>query len=118
MVSRITRALGSLASGVRVDTAERWQGLERAMMVAVHPLSSVRAPGTFDLATGRLCVMTSRHRAGLVVVTRDHVGATLAECAAGGDHALGSDDAAGRGHAQHLAAWAWLEREGRVVRAA
>jgi len=43
-------------------------------MVAVHPLSGVTDPTAFDLSTGRLCVMTSRHRVGLFLVTRDHVG--------------------------------------------
>lgn len=115
MVSRITRLLGALAEHVRVDTAERWQGLERALMIAVHPLSHVTEPSAFDLSTGRLCVMTSRHRAGLILVTRDHIGKTLAECSVAGDHALGCDDAAGRGHARNEAAWRWLEEHQRVV---
>lgn len=115
MVSRISRLLGALAEHIRVDTAERWQGLERALMIAVHPLSHVTEPSAFDLSTGRLCVMTSRHRAGLILVTRDHVGATLAACRVSGDHALGCGDAAGRGHARHESAWQWLEANQRVV---
>lgn len=118
MVSRITRLLGPLAEHIRVDTAERWQGLERALMIAVHPLSHVTEPSAFDLSTGRLCVMTSRHRAGLILVTRDHVGRTLAECSVGGDHALGRDDDAGHGHARNEAAWRWLEENQRIVRGA
>lgn len=118
MVSRIERMLGARANEVRVDTAERWQGLERALMIAVHPLSHVTDPSAFDLSTGRLCVMTSRHRAGLILVTRDHVGRTLKECRVGGDHALGCDDDAGRGHARNEAAWRWLEENQRVVREA
>ena len=37
----------------------------------VHPLSGVVTPSDFDLETGRLCVMASRHKAGLIVLTRD-----------------------------------------------
>ena len=60
-------------SEVSVDTPERWQGLECKVMVMVHPLSGVVRPSAFDLETGRLCVMASRHKAGLLVVTRDHL---------------------------------------------
>ncbi|MFO0609377.1 MAG: AAA family ATPase [Polyangiales bacterium] len=116
--ARVAEALGSLAGAVRVDTPERWQGLEREVMVAVHPLSSATSPTGFDLATGRLCVMLSRHRAGLVVVSRDHVGETLAAHAPAADQAPGAEDANGRGHAQHTAAWRWFEANGRVARAA
>src|SRR5207249_8262289 len=62
---------------VRVDTPERWQGLECKVMVVVHPLSGVLRPSAFDLETGRLCVMASRHRAGMVVLSRDHLENTL-----------------------------------------
>jgi hypothetical protein len=94
----IESALGSLRGLVRVDTPERWQGLERKVMVVVHPLSGVVSPSGFDLGTGRLCVMASRHRAGLVVVSRDHI-----------------PDMVGRGHFDHLAFWERLESDGRVL---
>lgn len=109
MNARILEALGPLASAVRVDTPERWQGLERLVMVAVHPLSSVTRPSAFDLDTGRLCVMTSRHRVGLVVVSRDHVGETLARSVPRAEQAVGCRDEAGRGHARNRQAWAWLQ---------
>jgi hypothetical protein len=115
MVGRIVEALGDLADEVRVDTPERWQGLERTLMVGVHPLSSVNQPSAFDLNTGRLCVMTSRHRVGCILVTRDHVGSTLATHLPGAEQAVGRPDAAGRGHAQHQVAWRWLEDRGLVV---
>ncbi len=39
MNTRMLDALGKLAEeGVRVDTPERWQGLERQVMIVVHPL--------------------------------------------------------------------------------
>ena len=49
-------------SKVTVDTPERWQGLERPVMIIVHPLSGTLNPSAFDLETGRLCVMASRQR--------------------------------------------------------
>src|SRR6266498_2085366 len=70
------RLNGKLA-GVSIDTPERWQGLERKVMVVVHPLSGVSQPSAFDLETGRLCVMASRHQVGLVIVSRDHLTDTL-----------------------------------------
>lgn len=115
MNGRLAEALGPLADRVRVDTPERWQGLERAVMVAVHPLSGVTRPSGFNLATGRLCVMASRHRVGLVIVSRDHVPATLEDHAPIADQAPGLEDACGRGHAQNLAAWRWLAANGRIV---
>jgi hypothetical protein len=112
---RIRDGLGPLAANVRVDTAERWQGLERPLMIVVHPLSGTMDPSPFDLNTGRLCVMASRHRAGLVIVSRDHVGETLRAHLPVADQAPGCPDVAGRGHAQHLAFWEGLERRGAVL---
>ncbi|MFT3768598.1 MAG: AAA family ATPase [Minicystis sp.] len=116
MNTRMTDALGPLARAIRVDTPERWQGLEREVMIVVHPLSGVVRPSAFDLSTGRLCVMASRHRVGLVMVTRDHLGATLEEYLPVADQAVGLPDEAGRGHAQNLAVWEQLARAGRVVK--
>ena len=115
MNTRLADALGPLQAHVRVDTPERWQGLERKVMVVVHPLSGVTDPTSFDLATGRLCVMASRHRVGLVLLTRDHLGQTLSEYLPVADQPVGWPDEAGRGHARNLALWRWLERNDRVV---
>lgn len=98
-----------LRGNVRVDTAERWQGLERPVMIVVHPLSGVTRPSAFDLATGRLCVMASRHQVGLIVVTRDHVGTTLDEFLPSGEQPLGRPDVVGRGHQRHLGFWRVLK---------
>ncbi|MFO0647460.1 MAG: hypothetical protein U0326_14565 [Polyangiales bacterium] len=116
MNTRIADALGPLAGKVRVDTPERWQGLERPLMIVVHPLSGVTSPGVFDLATGRLCVMASRHTTGLVIVSRDHVGATLEQTLPRAEQCLGQRDEAGRGRAQHRAVWEHLHQSGRVVK--
>lgn len=106
-----------LRSDVRVETAERWQGLERPMMIVVHPLSGVVEPSGFDLDTGRLCVMASRHRAGLIVVSRDHLKQTLEEFLPAAEQAPGRPDSVGRGHARNLGFWTDLEGRGLVFSA-
>ena len=100
---------------IRVTTPERWQGLERAVMIAVHPLSGVQIPSAFDLETGRLCVMASRHKSACIFVTRDHVGTTLDSHLPSADQALGRGDVIGRGHAQHTAFWKYHEERGLIV---
>lgn len=104
-----------LRGRVQVDTPERWQGLERKIMIVVHPLSGVTVPSAFDLETGRLCVMTSRHRSGLVVVSRDHIPETLATHIPQAEQAVGRPDIAGRGHAANLQLWETMANQGRVV---
>ncbi len=86
---------------IRVTTPERWQGLEKPVMIAVHPLSGVMAPSEFDLETGRLCVMASRHQAACLFVTRDHIGRTLDRHLPAATQALGGADITGRGHDVH-----------------
>ncbi len=117
MNGAIEKRLRGKLRDVVVDTPERWQGLERKVFVVVHPLSGVVRPSAFDLETGRLCVMASRHKAGLVVVSRDHVGETLDEFLPRGEHALGQRDVAGRGHARNLEFWNALARGDRIVTA-
>lgn len=96
-------ALSPKYGAIRVTTPERWQGLEKPVMVAVHPLSGVMSPSAFDLETGRLCVMASRHQSACFFVTRDHVGVTLDDHLPLADQALGCDDSVGKGHALHRA---------------
>ena len=57
-------------SGVVVDTANRLQGREFELVIVLHPLSGRRDATAFHLETGRLCVLTSRHRQACVVVAR------------------------------------------------
>ncbi len=101
--------------GIRVTTPERWQGLQKPVMIAVHPLSGIARPSSFDLETGRLCVMASRHRSACFFVTRDNVGRTLDAHLPHADQALGCRDIVGRGHAQHTAFWKYHEERGLVV---
>lgn len=86
-----------IRSEVRVDTPERWQGLERKVMVVVHPLAGVVHPSAFDLETGRLCVMASRHQTGMVLVTTAHLGETLRPQIPSVEQAVRRADVTGRG---------------------
>jgi hypothetical protein len=115
MNAALSSALGPLANNIRVDTPERWQGLERPVMIAVHPLSGVTDPSAFDLETGRLCVMASRHQSALIVLTRDHVGETLRNYVPSAGQSPGRPDVVGRGHDAHLRFWTQLEDPGSVV---
>lgn len=115
MNSALSGALGSWANQIRVDTPERWQGLERPVMIAIHPLSGVSDPSAFDLETGRLCVMASRHQSALILVTRDHVGETLRNYVPSADQAPGRPDTVGRGHDAHLKFWTQLEKTDSVI---
>lgn len=105
----------ALARDVMVDTPERWQGLERPVMIFVHPISGVTQPSSFDLETGRLCVMASRHQVGAIIVTRDHVATTLDELAPAADQPVGQPDRAGNGLERNRDFWARLGELDRIV---
>jgi hypothetical protein len=111
MALRVDRRLEDVA----IDTPERWQGLERQVMVVVHPLSGVVRPSEFDLETGRLCVMASRHQVALVVVSRDHLGQTLDEHLPVAGQAIGRPDVTGRGHRQNWVFWNTLREQNRLI---
>jgi AAA domain-containing protein len=69
-VAAIRAMLPPEAAGVTVDTANRLQGREYDLTVVLHPLSGRRDATAFHLESGRLCVLTSRHRHACVVVAR------------------------------------------------
>jgi AAA domain len=56
---------------VRVDTANRLQGLTFEVVVAWHPLAGAPVTDAFHLDPGRLCVLLTRHRQACIVVGRD-----------------------------------------------
>jgi hypothetical protein len=58
---------------IRVDTANRLQGSEYDIVIVLHPLSGRRDATAFHLESGRLCVLTSRHRHACIVVARDGI---------------------------------------------
>jgi AAA domain len=55
---------------IKVDTANRLQGSEYDVVLVLHPLSGRRDATRFHLESGRLCVLTSRHRHACIVVAR------------------------------------------------
>lgn len=69
-VAAIRSYLGPAGHGITVDTANRLQGREYDVTVVLHPLSGRRDATAFHLESGRLCVLTSRHRHACIVVAR------------------------------------------------
>lgn len=65
-----SRLAPQIARHVLVETANRFQGLERDLMIAWHPLTGRVAVRDFHVDAGRFCVMLSRHRAACIVVSR------------------------------------------------
>ena len=116
MNARMAEALpAAIADDITVDTPERWQGLERPIMVVIHPVSGVTEPTAFDLETGRLCVMASRHQVGLILVTRDHLASTLEDLTSAAEQHVGLPDVVGQGQARHEEFWERLRGDNRVV---
>jgi hypothetical protein len=58
-------------SGVRVDTANRLQGLTFEVVMAWHPLAGAPVTNAFRLDPGRLYVLLTRHRRACIVVGCD-----------------------------------------------
>ncbi|MEU4808125.1 AAA domain-containing protein [Nocardia fluminea] len=61
------------ARQITVDNANRLQGREYEIVIVMHPLSGRRDASSFHLETGRLCVLTSRHRHACIVVGREGI---------------------------------------------
>ncbi|MDF1666285.1 MAG: helicase, partial [Planctomycetota bacterium] len=55
---------------ILVETSNRFQGLERPIMLVHHPLSGRADAKEFHLDAGRLCVMLSRHTVACFVFAR------------------------------------------------
>ncbi|MEO7596107.1 MAG: AAA family ATPase [Byssovorax sp.] len=55
---------------VRVNTANKLQGLTFEVVIAWHPLSGLVEGDAFHLDPGRLCVMLTRHRQACIVLGR------------------------------------------------
>lgn len=69
-VRRVCSELNLPLDSVVVDTANRLQGREFAVVIVWHPLSGRRDATEFHADAGRLCVLTSRHRHACIVVGR------------------------------------------------
>jgi hypothetical protein len=100
---------------IRVDTAERWQGLQMPISVVRHPLSCADTPTAFDLEAGRWCVSLSRHQLGCIVVARESVTSVIADYVHGCDTvAAGARDKTWAGFEAHRSIWNTLIKRGRV----
>ena len=101
---------------VFVETADRFQGLERPIMLVYHPLSGRSDADTFHLDAGRMCVALSRHRVACFIVSRSGVREMLLRYAPTGDRVLGIDeDPEYEGWRAQLRIAEELARAGRVV---
>jgi hypothetical protein len=115
-VSAVRERLPRHLTEVFVETSDRFQGLERSVMVVHHPLSGRSDASEFHLDAGRLCVMLSRHRVACFVVSRGGTEELLLRYAPSGDRVLGIiDDAEYTGWRAHLSVLQELRRQGRVV---
>ena len=88
-VNAIRERLGSVLSDVFVETANRFQGLERPLMFVQHPLSGRADATEFHLDSGRLCVLLSRHRVACWIFGREGITRQLQRYAPVGDRSLG-----------------------------
>lgn len=115
-VNAVRERLPASCSEVLVETADRFQGLERSLMFVYHPLSGRTDGDQFHLDSGRMCVALSRHRIACVVVTRAGIEELLLRYAPSGDRVLGSDeDREYEGWRAQLFVTQELRRRGRVV---
>ncbi|WP_299006364.1 AAA domain-containing protein [uncultured Caulobacter sp.] len=114
-VNAVRERLGPGLSDVFVETANRFQGIERPFMFVHHPLSGRADATAFHLDAGRLCVMLSRHRIGCWIFGRQGITEQLIRFAPAGDRALGIDeDLEYRGWRAHLTVLVALSRTGRL----
>lgn len=102
-------------NNIRVDTVERWQGLQLPISIARHPLSQAGRPTGFDLEAGRWCVSLSRHQIGCIIVARESVNQVIREYVHSCDTvAAGAKDATWLGYLAHRNIWNALTSQGRI----
>ncbi len=102
--------------GVFIETANRYQGLERPIMLAWHPLSSRATPQEFHLDVGRSCVMVSRHQVACIVAWRAGIERQLHENPPTGGRTLsGRTDRIYQGWYAQMEMLRRLRASGRVV---
>jgi hypothetical protein len=103
---------------VVIETADRYQGLERDLMIVWHPLSGRSDVSEFHLDAGRACVATTRHRLGCILVTRAGIRQQLARHVLVGVRALGVErDAEWAGHQAQRQLLDRLDANGRIIAA-
>ncbi len=116
-VSAVQERLPGGYSDVLVETSDRFQGLERSLVIVHHPLSGRVDASRFHLDSGRLCVMMSRHRNACVLVSRGGTRDMLMSHAPAGERVLGlPEDREYQGWHSHLFVLDELRRMDRIVR--
>ncbi|WP_375396403.1 AAA domain-containing protein [uncultured Sphingomonas sp.] len=114
-VNAVRERLGPGLSHIFVETANRYQGIERPFMFVHHPLSGRADATAFHLDAGRLCVMLSRHRIGCWIFGRQGISEQLMRFAPAGNRTLGiDDDPEYRGWQAHLTLMLALARSNRM----
>jgi hypothetical protein len=88
-VGAVRKALSPGLRDVHVETANRFQGLERKVILALHPLSGKHRPTEFSVEAGRMCVALSRHRVACVMIGREGIRETLDRLVPDNDRFLG-----------------------------
>jgi hypothetical protein len=91
-VNSVRERLSGDLSGVFVETADRFQGLERPVMIVHHPLSGRSDATEFHLDAGRMCVMMSRHSVACFVLGRTGIDRMLDNYMPSGNRILGIED--------------------------
>jgi AAA domain len=113
-VTAIRRAVGP---GVYVETANRFQGLERRVIVALHPMSGAERLTEFNGEAGRACVALSRHRIACLIVGRDGISEALDRAVLEDERHLGRpDDPLYDGMRAHRTLMEQLEARGLIER--
>lgn len=90
-VAAVRERLWPDLTDILVETANRFQGIERRLMFVQHPLSGRADATAFHLDAGRLCVMLSRHSVACWIFGREGIASQLRRYAPVGDRALGID---------------------------
>jgi hypothetical protein len=112
-----SRGVATGEGAVVVETTERWQGLERHVMIVHHPLAGLDSLSSFDLDRGRLCVMLSRHKTSCLIVAREGIEETLRNHPHEGQRFAGGRDEEYRGWVANRLVWARLREAGAMVEA-
>lgn len=116
-VNAVRERLPANCGDVLVETAHRFQGLEREVMLVHHPLSGRADADTFHLDSGILCVMMSRHRVVCFMFARSDIEELLSRHAPSGDRVLGSQsDEEFEGWRAHRSILERLRHEQRIIR--
>lgn len=106
----------TVAASVLVETANRYQGLERDLILIWHPLTGRPRTSGFYFDAGRLCVMLSRHRGACVVYGRPDIFRALDGAASAQPLPLGATrDPVAEGRAAHAVLLSVLARPERRI---